>query len=102
MLVAALSACHMLWYLHLCADAGIVVTAYEDQATGRMEESADGGGRFTEVLLHPQITLSDASRAEEAAALHATAHSKCFLANSCNFPVRHAAVFLGPDGSACP
>src|ERR1700723_2456920 len=57
LLIAALSACHQLWYLHLCADAGIVVVAYVDEATGVMEESGDGGGQFVEVILRPKVSL---------------------------------------------
>lgn len=88
LLVSALSTCHMLWMLHLCADAGIAVTAYTDQASGVMTEDSDGGGRFTEVALHPVMTITDAARVREAAALHARAHELCFIANSVNFPVR--------------
>lgn len=87
LLVASLSACHMLWYLHLCADAGIVVMAYEDAAQGTMEETADGGGRFTAVTLRPRIVLADGTRRPEADALHERAHGLCFIANSVNFPV---------------
>ena len=89
LLVAALSACHKLWYLHLCAEAGIVVIDYKDRAEGEMEEASDGSGRFKRVVLHPQVTIaagSDLSRARE---LHGTAHEKCFIANSVNFPVQH-------------
>ncbi|HSJ16327.1 MAG TPA: OsmC family protein [Longimicrobiales bacterium] len=88
LLVAALSSCHMLWYLHLCADAGIVVSAYQDDASGVLEMTPDGGGRFTEVLLRPRVTIErgDAARA---AALHDDAHRLCFVASSVNFPVRH-------------
>lgn len=89
MLLASLSSCHMLWYLHLCADAGVIVTDYVDQATGTMEELATGGGHFTEVVLHPVVTIKDAAMIEKANALHDKAHEKCFIANSCNFPVRH-------------
>ncbi len=92
LLVSSLSACHMLWFLHLCADAGIVVTAYSDNATGTMTETADGSGRFSEVTLHPQVTVADAAMIERAQALHAAAHRMCFIANSCNFPVRHEPV----------
>ncbi len=87
LLVAAVSACHMLWFLHLAADAGLVVTAYEDAAEGRMELHADGGGRFTEIRLRPDVRLADPTRAVELPALHATAHARCFIANSLNFPV---------------
>jgi organic hydroperoxide reductase OsmC/OhrA len=88
LLVSALSTCHMLWILHLCADAGIMVTAYADQACGVMAEGPDGSGRFTEVTLHPLMTITDGGRIEEAEALHAKAHNFCFIANSVNFPVR--------------
>jgi organic hydroperoxide reductase OsmC/OhrA len=93
MLVASLSSCHMLWYLHLCSDAGIVVTAYQDDAAGVMEVGADGGGRFVEVVLHPRVTLADPARADDARALHAPAHEKCFIARSVNFPVRTEPAF---------
>jgi len=94
LLVASLSACHMLWFLHLCADAGIVVAAYRDAAAGFMEEASDGGGQFTEVVLRPDVTLADGDEAaiERAAALHEAAHAKCFIARSVNFPVRHTPV----------
>jgi organic hydroperoxide reductase OsmC/OhrA len=88
LLVSTLSTCHMLWLLHLCADAGITVTAYTDQARGVMAENPDGSGHFTEVTLHPVMTITDSSRVREAAALHAKAHELCFIANSVNFPVR--------------
>ena len=87
LLVAALSACHMLWYLHLCSDAGIVVMDYFDEANGTMIETADGGGRFIEVTLRPKVRLSDGARRELAMQLHEKAHQLCFIANSVNFPV---------------
>lgn len=89
LLVASLSACHQLWYLHLCADAGIVLTAYEDRAEGIMIESADGGGRFAKVVLRPVATVASAADVERAKALHEAAAAKCFVANSVNFPVEH-------------
>lgn len=98
LLVASLSACHMLWFLHLCADAGIVVTDYSDRATGTMVETTDGGGRFSEVTLCPQVTVADAAMIERAQALHIEAHRLCFIANSCNFPVRHEAVCRVEEG----
>ncbi|WP_435103364.1 OsmC family protein [Arhodomonas sp. AD133] len=88
LLVASLSACHMLWYLHLCADAGVTVTAYRDDAGGTMEKVADGGIAFTEVVLAPRVTVSPDSDRERAAALHEDAHARCFIARSVNFPVR--------------
>jgi organic hydroperoxide reductase OsmC/OhrA len=92
MLLASISACHMLWYLHLCADAGIVVTDYTDNATGIMQESAGGGGRFTEVTLHPVVTITNVSMIDKANSLHAKANEKCFISNSVNFPVMHEPV----------
>jgi len=89
LLVASLSACHMLSYLHVCAEAGIVVTAYTDDATGTMKETADGGGHFTEVTLHPVVTVSNEAMIGKANQLHQDAHERCFIASSCNFPVRH-------------
>lgn len=88
MLVASLSACHMLWYLHLCSDAGVVVTAYTDEASGTMTQTADGGGHFTEVILHPSVTIKPGSDPDKAVRLHQDAHRLCFVANSVNFPVR--------------
>ena len=91
LLVAALSACHMLWFLHLCADAGIVVTDYRDDATGTMGVHADSTGKFTSVMLRPRVTITDAGRIAEATELHDKAHQLCFIARSVNFPVEHAA-----------
>ena len=89
LLVAALSSCHMLVYLHLCSDAGIAVTAYADEADGTMRANPDGSGEFVEVVLHPRVELADAARAAEADALHERAHELCFIARSVNFPVRY-------------
>jgi organic hydroperoxide reductase OsmC/OhrA len=88
LLVASLSQCHMLWYLHLCADHGVVVTGYVDRATGTMREGG-GAGHFTEVVLRPEVTVADPAMVEPAAGLHTDAHRACFIANSVNFPVRH-------------
>ena len=87
MLVASISTCHMLWYLHLAAVAGVVVTAYTDAAKGTMVEDAERGGYFTEVVLHPTVTIS-AGDAATAQRLHEDAHHKCYIANSVNFPVK--------------
>ena len=89
MLVAALSSCHMLWVLHLCAEAGIIVSAYEDSASGTMRENPDGSGEFVEVVLHPRMTIADAARIDEAKALHHRAHEMCFIARSVDFEVRN-------------
>lgn len=88
LLVASLSSCHMLWYLHFCAVNQVVVLEYEDNAAGLMEETADGGVHFVEVTLHPTITITPQSSLETARRVHHDAHEKCFVANSVNFPVR--------------
>ncbi len=87
LLVASLSACHMLWYLHLAADNGIVVVDYRDDATGTMVETRDGGGKFTEVTLHPVVTLQGSTDEDLAARLHHRAHELCYIASSVAFPV---------------
>ena len=91
MLVASISTCHMLWYLHLCSTKGIIVSHYEDHPVGTMVEAADGSGHFVEVTLKPKITLvrGDRSVAEQ---LHDDAHHVCFIANSVNFPIRCESV----------
>jgi len=94
LLVASLSACHMLSYLHLCAVNGVVVIGYEDSASGVMEERADGSGALTEVMLRPRVTISAESDAAKSLALHDEAHRLCFIANSVNFPVRHEARII--------
>lgn len=88
LLVMSLSSCHMLWYLHLCAEAKVVVVGYDDQAVGTMVETADTGGQFTEVVLKPSVTLEPGSDVAVAESLHMRAHHLCFVANSVNFPVR--------------
>jgi len=89
MLVSSLSTCHMLWYLHLCAVNGVVVSRYIDEAEGEMTENPDGSGQFTCVTLRPQVTISDALMAERAIALHQEANKMCFIARSVKFPVLH-------------
>ena len=79
----------MLWYLHLCAVNGVVVTEYTDEATGIMQEEPNGSGHFTEVTLNPVVTVTEKSMVEKATALHHDAHKMCFIANSVNFPVSH-------------
>ncbi|HEX7111909.1 MAG TPA: OsmC family protein, partial [Mizugakiibacter sp.] len=98
LLVASLSACHQLWYLHLAAEAGVVVTAYVDRAEGVMAETADGGGRFTRVVLRPDITIA-AGDAVLAQALHERAHALCFIARSVNFPVEIEAQIRTDNGA---
>ncbi len=96
--VAALSSCHMLWYLHLCADAGVVVTAYQDTAQGVLVLDRDRGGQFARVILYPQVTITPDSDAKTARALHAAAHMRCFIANSVSCPVRHEPVIRVETG----
>lgn len=91
LLVAALSACHKLSYLHLCAVARIVVVGYVDHAEGFMEETPDGSGRFVRAMLRPEVTVAAGSDMAKAHELHEEAHAKCFIANSVNFPVEHEA-----------
>ena len=93
LLLAALSACHKLSYLHFCAVFGIVVTDYVDHAEGHMEEDGKDGGRFTEVTLRPRITVRAGDDLALALRLHHTAHEKCFIASSVNFPVKCEPVF---------
>lgn len=85
--VSSLASCHMLWYLHLCADAQIIIQAYEDFPTGKMVESSNGSGSFVEVVLRPVVKLADQSQTERAMELHPMAHKKCFIANSVNFSI---------------
>jgi len=87
LLVASLSACHMLWYLHLASEAGVAVQAYRDEPEGVMVEDAARGGWFEKVTLHPVVTIAAGGDVARAAALHEPAHAKCFIANSVNFPV---------------
>ncbi|MTE18285.1 OsmC family peroxiredoxin [Streptomyces sp. TRM43335] len=89
LLVSSLSQCHMLWYLHLCAAGGVVVTDYTDRPVGTMTTDATGGGRFTEVVLRPEVSVTEESMREKAVALHGEVGTVCFIARSVNFPVRH-------------
>jgi organic hydroperoxide reductase OsmC/OhrA len=89
LLLASISGCHMLWYLHLCATHGVVVVQYVDEAVGLMRENADGSGQFAEVTLSPKVLVAEASMIEKANALHHDANKMCFIARSLNFPVIH-------------
>jgi organic hydroperoxide reductase OsmC/OhrA len=79
----------MLWVLHLCADSGIVVTEYTDEAWGEMLEHADGSGEMTRVVLRPRIRIANPERSPDVAAIHDRAHAVCCLARSVRFPVEH-------------
>jgi organic hydroperoxide reductase OsmC/OhrA len=87
LLVASLSGCHMLWYLHLCAVNGIVVTSYRDEALGEMAEMPDGAGEFVRVVLRPRVTIATGGDLAKARTLHEGAHRFCFIARSVKFPV---------------
>lgn len=99
-LVGALSSCHMLWYLHLCSEAGIAVHAYQDVAEGVMQQRSNGSGQFVEVVLQPEITVPAGTDLARARSLHEAANTMCFIANSVNFPIRHEPVFLVADKAA--
>jgi Predicted redox protein, regulator of disulfide bond formation len=90
--VSSLSACHMLWYLHLCSKSGIVVIDYIDNAVGVMVETTNGSGRFEEVTLNPIVTVTESTMIEKANELHKEAHELCFIANSVNFSVKHKPI----------
>jgi len=87
LLVAALSSCHMLWFLHLCSEAGVIVSSYKDDARGTMIETADGNGYFSEVTLRPVVTVITAEMVNAVPEIHTRAHELCFIANSVNFKV---------------
>src|SRR3954454_7714699 len=89
LLIAAISSCHMLSYLALCAKYGISVLSYEDDASGTMQEDGKGGGRFVEVMLRPRVTIANGEQLERAMKLHDRAHELCFIANSCSVPIHH-------------
>lgn len=89
LLLDSISACHMLWYLHLCSANGVIVTAYEDNATAIMQEEKDGSGQFTEATLNPTVTVQHESMIGKANTLHHEANKLCFIARSVKFPVYH-------------
>ncbi|MBC7745935.1 MAG: OsmC family protein [Flavobacterium sp.] len=90
--ISSLSSCHMLWFLHLCAEAGVVVTHYVDRATGTLNLTLNGGGRFTEIILNPVVTVTENSMINKTSQLHTEANKLCFIANSVNFPIHHNPV----------
>jgi len=92
LLVASLSACHMLWYLHLCAENGVVVVDYRESATGIMIETKNGSGYFKEVCLNPTVIVAEPEMCDQAKGLHEEANKMCFIANSCSFPVIHRPI----------
>lgn len=93
MLIAALSACHMLWFLHLASDAGVAVEAYEDDPLAVGETDAKGASRFLGATLRPRIAVPEGTDLALLDALHARVHETCFIARSINFPVDVAARY---------
>lgn len=89
LLVASVSACHMLWYLHLCAEAGVVVESYTDKAVGELTTYPAGSGEFACITLRPKITISAKSDLNIARRLHAEANAMCFIARSLKCDVLH-------------
>jgi len=88
----SISSCHLLTYLALCARKGVRVLSYQDDAVGRMVFTPDGGGRFEEITLRPDVVVADAGSVAEAIRLHESAHELCFIARSCSVPIRHEAT----------
>lgn len=98
LLLASLSECHLLSYLHACVQVGVIVTGYHDDASGVMIEDGRGGGAFREVVLRPRVVVAEQAMVDAALAAHAQANEWCFIANSVNFPVRHEpTVVVGGD-----
>lgn len=91
LLLASLSACHMLWYLHLCADENIIVLEYVDEAEGKMIQTSNGAGYFTEAVLKPTVVVAESWMVRKAIDLHKKANQMCFIANSVKFEVYHKA-----------
>lgn len=89
LLLASVSSCHLLWYLHFCSVNNILVLEYLDIAEGTMIESENGSGKFTEIILKPQILVAEKEMVEKAIELHQKANEYCFIANSLNFEVKH-------------
>ncbi len=94
LLLSALSACHMLWYLHYASEAGVIVTAYTDTPLGLGESGPNGAGRFLEVVLKPVVTVAHGSDIRIARSLHDKIHKVCFIARSVNFPVSYKPEFI--------
>jgi len=99
LLVGAISACHQLWFLHLCSEAGISVLAYVDNAEGIMESKADGSSEFVKVMLRPQVTVPPHVTQALLDAIHLASHTKCVLAQSVRFTVDCEGTLLYPEGS---
>jgi organic hydroperoxide reductase OsmC/OhrA len=94
LLLSALSACHMLWYLHLASSAGITVLAYSDEPSGIGESTPDGAGRFIRATLKPRIEVAAGTDLARADAIHHDIHKYCFIARSVNFPISYEASYV--------
>ena len=94
MLIAALSSCHMLWFLHLASDAGLIVHSYVDEPLGHGTSLPDGTGRFTAATLRPRIGMAAGSDPKLADEVHGRIHAHCFIARSVNFPVTIKASYV--------
>ncbi len=90
--LSSISSCHMLWFLHLCSVEDVIVLDYKDEAVGVMHEEIDGSGKFTQVTLRPRVTVKEERMAEKVDSIHSKANQMCFIANSCNFKVKHDPV----------
>ncbi len=99
LLLASLSSCHMLWYLHLASDAGIAVHAYSDNPVGLGETLANGAGRFVSATLRPRVVVPTGTDLRRAAELHHEVHRFCFIARSVNFPVAYEPSFEERDSA---
>lgn len=97
LLLASLSSCHMLWYLHLASEAGIVVHGYTDSPIGLGETLSTGAGRFLSATLRPLVVVGKAADLERADKLHHEVHQYCFIARSVNFPVAYEARYEAVD-----
>lgn len=100
LLLSALSACHMLWFLHLASSAGIVVHSYADTPLGIGRSAPDGSGQFVRAVLRPRIGLARMADAARADALHHEVGGYCFIARSVNFPVAHEASYHPAEAAA--
>ncbi len=96
--LSSLSSCHMLWFLHICSVEGVIIIEYIDEAEGVMIEEKDGKGKFTEVMLNPTVTIKEERMASKLDSIHQKANQMCFIANSCNFPVKHNSTYRMVSG----
>ncbi len=95
--IASLSSCHMLWYLHLCADNGIKVLSYIDATEAKLAVFLNGKGFFQSITLSPKVVVENPEHIQKAIALHQKANKMCFLANSLHFPIKHNPTVTAPD-----